>query len=109
MINTPSLTMRSAPHAPTQSPPVPVQAAGGPQPQMMYDVAMQPPFPDGVPNNGSGYGFSPGFDPSFNMIAPQMQPDLAYYGMTPTGYPQNEDIMMDSSQSYPAGTVWDTQ
>lgn len=92
-----------APQIPTQSPPIPMQAAG--QPQMMYDASMatQAPFPDGVPNE---YGFPMGFDPSFSAMQPQMSPDFAYYGMAPSGYPQNEDTMMGSSQTYPAGTVW---
>lgn len=120
MINSHSQFGPAPPQAPpTQPPMVPVQAAGVPQPQMMYnDVtmsmqqSMQPAMPDGVPNGYNGYGYSQGFDPSFNaMAAPQMQPDFAYYGMQPqTGYPQAEDTVMTSSQPYTApGTIWNMQ
>jgi hypothetical protein len=75
---------------------------------MMYDVSMsmQAPLAQGVPNSGNEYGFPMGFDPSFGAMQPQIQPDLAYYGMPPSGYPQNEDTTMGSSQPYPTGTVW---
>jgi hypothetical protein len=85
--------------------------ANASQPSMIHDVSMSMQhMPQDTPNNGNEYGFPMGFDPSFNMMAPQMPSDFGYYGVPPTGYHLNEeDTMMGSSQQYPPGTVWNTQ
>ena len=84
---------------------------------------MSLPIPQSLPasnNNNDIFGFptntaSPTFDPSQfqngGLPAQFGQPDLSYYGMAPTMYMQNEDIIMDTTAApyqYPTGAVWNS-